>query len=295
MQNVPLSFLTNRRTLSESQMSSHLNCGSHYFASLTKQTSTYSNFQQVLRKPCKGVTYRVRRKASPPQTLHRHNGFKSNLGSPSKHFSGDSPAGGRGGQALDLNLARRTQAAVADSTETRAPFRRPSKSSFLLPPPTSSALGVLRPFAASEGRGGPAPDRPQLGEPAAPGRSAGTRAGPGSLRCVPVPHRPHEKPGSTQPSRDGGDQPATPGLLGRSIRKHPTTNCHSQNASGCVTSASFLKDFPFPRSPREISASPYPSLWAERKRWGPECLSQSGPHTGISMVTAAAGYLVPRQ
>lgn len=153
---------------------------------------------------------------------------------------------------------------------------------------------MLRQFAASEGRGGPAPDRPQLGEPAAPGRSAGTRAGPGSLRCVPVPHRPHEKPGSTQPYRDGGDQPATPGLPGRSIRRHPKTNCHSQNASGCVASASFLKDFPFPRSPREISASQYPSRWAERKRWGPECLSQSGPHIGIPMVTAAAGYLAPR-
>lgn len=60
-------------------------------------------------------------------------------------------------QALDLDLARGTQAAVADSTETLAPS--PSSSSSLGLPfsfrlPSSSALGVLRPFTASGGRGG---------------------------------------------------------------------------------------------------------------------------------------------
>lgn len=295
MQNVPLSFLTNRRTLSESQMSSHLNCGSHYFASLTKQTSTYSNFQQVLRKPCKGVSYRVRRKASPPQTLHRHNGFKSNLGSPSKHFSGDSPAGGRGGQALDLNLARRTQAAVADSTETRAPFRRPSKSSFLLPPPTSSALGgaaALRGLRGTRGsRSRPATARRARGS--RPERRYESRAGLSALRPRAAPTSRETRfhsalPGRRRPTRNSR-------ATGPQYPKAPDDELPLPECLGGVTSASFLKDFPFPRSPREISASPYPSRWAERKRWGPECLSQSGPHTGISMVTAAAGYLVPRQ
>lgn len=200
-------------------------------------------------------------KGKSPPALRRHNGFKSNWGSPSRRFSRGSPARGRGVQAPDLNPARCTQAAAADSTDAGS-VQGPLYAVLLpaFPSPSASPLplrwgrsGPSRPPGAARG---PVPVRPQLGEPAAPGRSAGTRAGPGSLRRVPMPHRPHENPGSRQPSRDGGDQAATPRTLDRGVRRHPTTNCHSQNASGCVASASVLQDFPFPpKSPGNLGLS----------------------------------------
>lgn len=69
-------------------------------------------------------------------------------------------------------------------------------------------------------------------------------------------------PASTAP-------PARGPLAVRSQRSaYTTTNCDSQNASGRAASASVPKDGPFPRSPREISASRYPSRSAGQRGRG---------------------------
>lgn len=64
-------------------------------------------------------------------------------------------------------------------------------------------------------------------------------------------------------------RPARGSQAERSQRSAYTmTNCNSQNASGHAASASVTEDGPFPRSPREISASRYPSCSSGRRGRG---------------------------
>lgn len=77
-----------------------------------------------------------------------------------------------------------------------------------------------------------------------------------------------------RPALPGRHRPALPrpargSQAERSQRSAYTmTNCNSQNASGHAASASVTEDGPFPRSPREISASRYPSCSSGRRGRG---------------------------
>lgn len=133
------------------------------------------------------------------------------------------------------------------SKETLARFSFPLSSSLLdisfsFHLRSSSAQGMPWASASSREPGVPLLARPQRRASPAPGRRRGGAAGPQSART----------------SRE------TKRLRLRVRKRLTTTNCDSQKASGRAASAFVLKDLLFPRSPREISASGYPSPGAER-------------------------------